>query len=106
MKILSLLIELEAVHAADIMNRKKIKIFERSAENDIRYRGPLSYRHLMMIGWICVSFEVRAILISFQIKIDPNPPHWVYNLFGVFGKIGEFTLPLFLLSNFAVILDK
>ena len=56
----------------------------------------------MIIGWICVSFEVLAILISFQIKIDPNPPHWVYNLFGVFGKIGEFALPLFLLSNFAV----
>ena len=26
--------------------RQKIKIFDRNASNDIRYRGPLSYRHL------------------------------------------------------------
>ena len=42
----------------------RISKYERTAGNDISYRGPLSYRHLLIIGWICISFKVLDILIS------------------------------------------
>ena len=54
--------------------KEKIKIFDRNTENDIRSRGPLSYRHLQIMGWLCVSFLVLNHLIDFGIMIDPNQP--------------------------------
>ena len=84
----------------------RISKYERTAENDIGYRGPLSYRHLLIIGWLCISFKVLDILISFGIKIDPNQPQWLLTFGKVAGFLGSFALPLFLLANFAIILDK
>ena len=89
------------------MNLKgKISKYERTAENDIKYRGPLSYRHLLIIGWICISFKVLDILIDIGVRLDPNQPGWVLNLWKVAGILGAFALPMFLIANFAIILDK
>ena len=89
------------------MNLKgKISKYERTAENDIKYRGPLSYRHLLIIGWICISFKVLDILIDIGVRLDPNQPGWVLNLWKVAGALGAFALPMFLIANFAIILDK
>ena len=84
----------------------RISKYERTTENDISYRGPLSYRHLQILGWLCISFKVLDILISFGIKIDPNQPQWVLTFGKVAGFLGSLALPLFLLANFAIILDK
>ena len=87
-------------------NGTRISKYERTTENDISYRGPLSYRHLLILGWICISFKVLDILINFGIKIDPNQPQWVLTLGKAAGFLGGLALPLFLLANFAIILDK
>ena len=87
-------------------NESRISKYERTAENDIGYRGPLSYRHLLILGWLCISFKVLDILISFGIKIDPNQPQWLLTLGKVAEFLGVFALPLFLIANFAIILDK
>ena len=90
------------------MSRRGARIskYERNAVNDIGYRGPLSYRHLLIIGWLCISFKVLDILISLGINIDPNQPQWVLTLGNVAEFLGAFALPLFLVANFAIILDK
>ena len=31
---------------------KRISKYERTAENDIKYRGPLNYKHLLILGWL------------------------------------------------------
>ena len=85
--------------------KTKLTIFDRNKENDIRYRGPLSYRHLQIIGWIAVSFLVLNRLINFGIMLDPNQPGWVLSLNTVAEIIAQFTLPLFLFANFAILLD-
>ena len=85
--------------------KEKIKIFDRNTENDIRYRGPLSYRHLQIMGWLCVSFLVLNHLIDFGIMIDPNQPGWVLSLNGVAQFLSQLVLPLFLFANFAILLD-
>ena len=89
------------------MSRKnKISIYDRNASNDIRYRGPLSYRHLQVLGWLAVSFLVLHLLIGLGIMIDPNQPEWVLSLNTAAGFVSEFTLPLFLFANFAILLDR
>ena len=89
------------------MSRKnKISIYDRNASNDIRYRGPLSYRHLQIMGWFGISFLVLHTLIELGIMIDPNQPKWVLSLNSVASVVSEFALPLFLFANFAILLDR
>jgi hypothetical protein len=89
------------------MSRKnKISIYDRNASNDIRYRGPLSYRHLQIMGWFGISFLVLHTLIELGIMIDPNQPKWVLSLNAVASVVSEFALPLFLFANFAILLDR
>ena len=89
------------------MSRKnKISIYDRNASNDIRYRGPLSYRHLQIMGWFGISFLVLHSLIELGIMIDPNQPKWVLSLNAAAGVVSEFALPLFLFANFAILLDR
>lgn len=89
------------------MSRKnKISIYDRNASNDIRYRGPLSYRHLQIMGWFSISFLVLHTLIELGIMIDPNQPKWVLSLNAVASVVSEFALPLFMFANFAILLDR
>lgn len=89
------------------MSRKnKISIYDRNASNDIRYRGPLSYRHLQIMGWFGISFLVLHNLIELGIMIDPNQPKWVLSLNAVASVVSEFALPLFMFANFAILLDR
>ena len=44
---------------------KKIpKLHEYTAEQDIRYKGPLSYPGLMILGWLMIVFTAVRILLS------------------------------------------
>ena len=85
--------------------KEKIRIFDRTAANDIRFRGPLSYRHLQIIGWLAVSFLVLNRVIDLGIMIDPNQPEWVLSLNVAAAFLSQFVLPLFLFANFAILLD-
>ena len=86
--------------------RNRISNFDRTTENDIHYRGPLSYRHIMIIGWLSISFLVIALLCNTGIQMDPNSPKWMFSLQMVSTIIGSFAIPLFLLANFCIILDN
>ena len=86
--------------------KKRIRNYDRTAANDIRYRGPLSYRHLLIMGWISASFVVLAVLTHLGISLDPNSPGWMFSLHTVSESIGSFIIPLFLLANFCIILDE
>ena len=88
------------------MGKNKISIFDRTAEDDIRYRGPMSYRHLQILAWICIAFKILFILTNLSLRINPSQPQWLYALRDTFDNIGEFSLPLFLFANFAIILDE
>ena len=85
--------------------KEKISIYDRNEWNDIRYRGPLSYRHLQIMGWLSISFLVLERLIDFGIMLDPNQPGWVFALYRVAVVVSTFALPLFLFANFAILLD-
>ena len=86
--------------------KNKIAIYDRNTTNDIRYLGPLSYRHLQIMGWLAVSFMVLHHLIDLGIMIDPNQPKWMLTLNNVAGVLSDFALPLFLFANFAILLDR
>ena len=81
-------------------------------DKDIRYKGPLTYRYLRIIGWLALAFSIAVSVAAVVIRLG-----------GVFGTIDEATiyknattlsylslssslpLPLFLLANFCVLLQ-
>lgn len=68
--------------------------------NDISYRGPLSYRHLRIIAWVCMMFMALSVLFSAFAKSKPN----LETASSVFQVIGSLALPLFLVANFSHIM--
>lgn len=85
--------------------RRRIKLYEITAENDIRYRGPLSYRHLRIFAWVFLAMAQVGLFLSVASKVDPvwgAEISWITEAMSFFGNL---SLPLFLLAAFSVILN-
>lgn len=87
------------------LKRKKRKILERTAENDIRYRGPLSYRHFRIIAWICIALSQVVLLMRLDQMIEPEYAAVYDTPIQVLGLISSLALPFLLIANFATILS-
>lgn len=73
-------------------------------ENDIKYLGPLSYRALRILAWICLAFGQIALLNS----LSTNLLHW--NMLGQEGStacslISHLSTPLFIIASFGLVLS-
>ena len=82
------------------------KLHEISLDQDIKYRGPLSYRYLKIAGWLCIAVSQALVLITFFNNLRPGavvlsmPAAWTLSL------VSNLVVPLFLLANFSLILDS
>ena len=84
-------------------SRRK-EIYEYTLKNDIKYRGPLSYRMLKIVGWIALAFSQYLLLAKLQnsvLKID-EPIAFGNTINGI---IVDLALPLLLFGNFALLLN-
>jgi len=84
----------------------RIRLKDRTLENDIKYRAPLSYRYLRIIAWICLIIAQIGMVAKLNIRIVPGSEAqigWVKDMGEIFAT---FPLPLFLLANFAVMYQK
>ena len=46
----------------DRVRKKRVKLHEVTSENDIRYRGPLSFFHFQILGWLCIVLSQVALI--------------------------------------------
>ena len=92
--------------AKTIRPKRREKICRVLAGNDIRYRGPLSYRHLRIIAWfLCaIAFGGAALGIGYKL-FQKNFLPIVGDIATYMTHMQMYTLPLFMLANFAVILN-
>ena len=88
-----------------IKKPKRVKLRDRTSKNDIRYRGPLSYRSIRIIGWVFMIFSQLAVLFAFVMKISPDTSSSLALPTEFFKYFRGFPVPLFLLANFAFILQ-
>lgn len=72
---------------------------------DIRYRGPLSYRHLKLLGWLCIVITQIAIVEGLKFKAVGSADEFFLGS-GIIGFISASALPLLLISIFALLLQK
>ncbi len=90
--------------------QKKIKIWRRknihlvTPENDIKFRGPLSYRHLRIIGWVLLALSEIVTILKFVEKA-----YGAVGMYGlwpsILGSCFSLMAPLFLIAVFGVVLN-
>ena len=84
-------------------NRLRHEVVEKQ---DIRYRGPLSYRHLMILGWLCVILQQVSIILTIAGQADPSIAEATTGLVSFGSFAGMLFMPLLLLANFSQILSS
>ncbi len=85
--------------------RKRKKIQDYSLENDIKYRGPLSYRWLRVLAWASIVAAQAALVMGMGAKMDPNLAKNFGGLQQFLNLFGTMSLSFFLMANFAIILN-
>ena len=45
-------------------NKDKKSLYDFTPENDIKYKGVISYRHLKIMGWFCLAMTVINIFLG------------------------------------------
>ena len=93
-------------HDGQKKTEKKIKLHALTLENDIKYRGPLSYREFKILGWFCIILTQVIVMMNLGGKVNAAVGERLSGVIPVFQNISEMALPLLLISNFAIILDN
>ena len=88
------------------MAKKRFKLHEYTAENDIRYRGPLSYVGFQVLGWLCIALSVYAVMLVLSALINPQLQESYAVPILVLGFASTMSLPFLLIANFARILNN
>ena len=85
---------------------KHIRLRDRTKENDIKYAGFLSYRHLRIIGWVTLALAQIAVIFNTTMKVNPTTVGTYTNAYNFFNFFSGIAVPLFLIANFAAITQK
>lgn len=80
------------------------KWHERTADKDIRYRGPLNYQHFQILGWLCIAASQLALILSLADKLNMLPDQYA-GLQMPARVMSWLALPFLLIANFAQIMN-
>jgi len=86
--------------------KRRKKLHDVSLEKDIKFRGPLSYRHLKIIGWLCIAAAQAKLVLSLAQEYLQNTIAIPDVITAILEIMISLIIPLFLLSNFSRILDS
>ena len=82
---------------------KKRSIYEVTPENDIKFHGPLSYRHFRIIGWASLIIAQIGVFLSADEGLASGLGHYGF-LPTFLSFFGNLVAPLFLIAAFSVVL--
>lgn len=82
-----------------------MKIHEVTAENDIRYRGPLSYFHFQILGWLCIVLSQVALIVQLAGRINADVAVNTAGALGLLQNVANLSLPFLLIFVFAQLLN-
>lgn len=87
---------------------KRLTYPERILRQDIKYRGPLSFRGLRIVAWVAMAFSICIIALNWGISflglVGREEAASNYETIAqVFSYFATLPLPLFLLANFGLI---
>ena len=76
------------------------------AQHDIRYRGPLSYRHMMILGWLCIFLSQVSLILGLAGRFDASIAKASTGIVTIGSYAGSLFMPFLLLANFSKILSS
>ena len=85
--------------------KREKKLSRMTAEQDIRYRGPLSYRAFKLLGWACIVLSQVVVLLTLESKLDPTMTDILVRPIATCSSLSSLALPFLLIANFALILN-
>ena len=88
------------------MWKKRRKLHELSKEEDIRYRGPISFQGFQALGWLCITMAAVSLLVRIGGKLDPSVAENTAGLLTVLTYVRSLSLPFLLIANFSKILNN
>jgi len=71
---------------------------------DIRYQGPLSYRIIKILGWLCVLVSTVVGLLSLTMKISPEMEKGLRSLWQTLYYVSSLALPLLVIQGISRIM--
>ena len=81
--------------------QERTSLLDRDFSNDIKYRGPLSYRHLRMFAWLFLILSQVGVILKLAAKINPAYNFgWITDMI---SRLDSLVVPLFLIANFSEI---
>lgn len=97
---------LQPVAEASSGKKKRRKLVECLPGDDIKFRGPLTYQTLRIIGWVFLALAQVSAILSIFVKIDSSLEQPLQIPQSIFSFFSNFPLSLFILANFAFIFQK
>ena len=88
------------------MGKKRVRLHEQGAHNDIKYSGPLSFQSFQILGWSCIVVTVVMALMKIAMKVNPADTQRLATINDIISYIAEMSLPFLLMANFARILNN
>ena len=88
------------------MARKRLKLHEQGAHNDIRYSGPLSFQSFQILGWSCIVITAVLGMMRIAVKLNPQEAERFMAVSEIISYIAMLSLPFLLMANFARILNN
>ena len=86
--------------------KRRVRLHEATAENDIRYRGPLSYQHFQTLGWLCIVVSMVLNVMRLIGKVNSDYAAETAATASVLEYIAGMSLPFLLIANFSRILNN
>lgn len=85
--------------------KKRVKFYERSLDQDIKFRGFLSYRALRIMAWVALFCAQAAIFVGLGVRYDHKFAENFKVLLEALQTAGTLMTPLFMIATFAIILN-
>ena len=85
---------------------KRRKLHEVSLEDDIRYRGPISFQGFQVLGWLCLVGTVLMALLNIARKADPMTAEMTEQYMSIVETFAMLSLPFLLIANYSRILSN
>ena len=83
---------------------KRRKLHEVSLEDDIRYRGPISFQGFQALGWLCIVASVVLTMLKVARRLDPLAAEMTDGILPIIQAVSTLSLPFLLIANYARIL--
>ena len=85
--------------------KKRIKLYETTQENDIRYIGPLTSQHFKILGWLCIVIAQVAVIMQLGGRLNQGFATDTAGWLLIIQGISNLSLPFLLISIFAQLLN-